>query len=103
MAHGLFAGSKKPRRSGAYEMRLCNACLALGQQVGFFQRRAQGQVEDHRADGGEQRVDQRDAAGDLGHDGDELRRLAKDVQVAEVADERVGEHVDQQAAEGTTP
>ena len=45
MAHGfLFAGSKKPRRSGANEMRLCNACLVLGQQVGFFQRRAQGQV-----------------------------------------------------------
>ena len=65
----------------------------------LFQRGAQGDVQDDCADGGEQRVDQRDAAGDLGHDGDKLCRLAKDVQVAEIADERIGKHVDQQAAE----
>ena len=95
----LFAGSKKPRRSGAYEMRLCNACLVLGQQVGFFQRRAQGQVQDDRADGGQQRVDKRNAAGDLGKDRGNLGRLAEDEAVAEVTDERVSKHVDQQAAE----
>ena len=66
----------------------------------LLQGGAQGDVQDNGADGGEQGVDQRHTAGDLGHDGDELRGLAKDVQVAEVADERVGEHVDQQAAEG---
>ena len=65
----------------------------------LFQRGAQGDVQDDCADGGEQRVDQRDAAGDLGHDGDKLCRLAKDVQVAEIADERIGKHIDQQAAE----
>ena len=74
----LFAGSKKPRRSGANEMRLCNACLVLGQQVGFFQRRAQGQVQDNRADGGQQRVDKRNAAGNLGKDRGNLGRLAED-------------------------
>ena len=41
-----------------------------------------------------------DRTGFVHKHGDELRGLAKDVQVAEVADERVGEHVDQQAAEG---
>ena len=66
----------------------------------LLQGGAQGDVQDNGADGGEQGVDQRHTAGDLGHDGNELRGLAKDVQVAEVADERVGEHVDQQAAEG---
>ena len=72
----------------------------LRQQMCLLQGGAQGDVQDNGADGGEQGVDQRHTAGDLGHDGDELRGLAKDVQVAEVADERVGEHVDQQAAEG---
>ena len=72
----------------------------LRQQMCLLQGGAQGDVQDNGADGGEQGVDQRHTAGNLGHDGDELRGLAKDVQVAEVADERVGEHVDQQAAEG---
>ena len=54
----------------------------------LLQGGAQGDVQDNGADGGEQGVDQRHTAGDLGHDRDELRGLAKDVQVAEIADER---------------
>ena len=74
-------------------------CSILGQQVGFFQRRAQGQVQHDRADGGQQRVDERNAAGDLGKDRGDLGRLAENEAVAEIADERVSKHVDQQAAE----
>ena len=80
-------------------MRLCNACLVLGQQVGFFQRRAQGQVQDDRADGGQQRVDKRNAAGDLGKDRAISAGWPKMKRFAEVADERVSKHVDQQATE----
>ena len=71
----------------------------LGQQVVFFQRRTQRQIQNHRADGGKDGVHQRDAAGDLGGDAGQLHRLTENVPVAEVAEERVGEHIHQQAAE----
>ena len=62
-------------------------------------RRAQRQIQHNRAHGRQQRIDQRDAGGNLGDDRSEVDRLAEQVAVAEIADQRVGEDVDEQAAE----
>ena len=40
--------------------------LALGQQTGALQSRAQGQIQDDHADGGGYAVDEGDTTGDLG-------------------------------------
>ena len=71
--------------------------LGLGQKVRTLQRRAQGQIENDDADGGGHAVDEGDAAGDLGQGLGDGVILTEDIYVAEVAEERVGKDVQQQA------
>ena len=97
-AHGIFLHKKTPPKRDN-EMRLVWGLLYPWAAGGLFQRRAQGQVQHDRADCGQQRVDERNAAGDLGKDRGDLGRLAENEAVAEIADERVSKHVDQQADE----
>ena len=59
--------------------------------------RAQGQIEEDDADGRGHAVHEGDAAGDLGQSLGDGVLLAEDVDVAEVAEERVGEDIQQQA------
>ena len=70
--------------------------FALGQQTGALQSRSQGQMQDDYADGGGYAVDKGDTTGDLGQGLCHGVLLPKDVHVAEVAKEGVGEHVQQQ-------
>ena len=71
--------------------------LSLGQKVRTLQRRAQGQIEENDADGGGHAVDEGDAAGDLGQGLGDGVILTEDIYIAEVAEERVGKDVQQQA------
>ena len=75
--------------------------LALGQQTGAVEGRAQGKVEQDDADGGSYAVHEGDAAGDLGQGLGYGVLLTEDVNVAEVSEERVGEDVQQQAGTGS--
>ena len=61
--------------------------FALGQQTGALQSRAQGQIQDDHADGGGYAVDKGDTTGDLGQGLCHGILLAKDVNVAEIAQE----------------
>ena len=63
--------------------------------------RAQGKVEQDDADGGSHAVHEGDTAGDLGQGLGYGVFLTEDVNVAEVAEERVGEDVQQQAGTGS--
>lgn len=76
--------------------------LDLGQQVCTLEGRAQGQIEDDDADGGGHAVHEGDAAGDLGQSLGDGVLLAEDVDIAEVAEERVGEDIQQQAGAAAT-
>lgn len=71
--------------------------LGLRQQVCTLEGRAQGQIEEDDADGRGHAVHEGDAAGDLGQSLGDGVLLAEDVDVAEVAEERVGEDIQQQA------
>lgn len=76
--------------------------LGLRQQVCTLEGRAQGQIEEDDADGGGHAVHEGDAAGDLGQSLGDGVLLAEDVDVAEVAEERVGEDIQQQAGAAAT-
>ena len=74
--------------------------IAQAQQTGTLQGRTQGEVQDDRTHGGGHAVYKGDAACNFGQ---RLRHgvfLTKDVHIAEVAQERVGQHVQQQAGTG---
>lgn len=79
---------------------LLGLLFGLGQQVCALEGRAQGQIEEDDADGGGHAVHEGDAAGDLGQSLGDGVFLAEDVDVAEVAEERVGEDIQQQAGGG---
>ena len=70
--------------------------LALGKQLCTLQCGAQCQIQHHGAGSGSHTVHKGDAAGDLGQRLCHGVLLPKDVHVAEVAKEGVGEHVQQQ-------
>ena len=76
---------------------LVGLLFSLRQQVCTLEGRAQGQIEEDDADGGGHAVHEGDAAGDLGQGLGDGVLLAEDVDVAEVAEERVGEDIQQQA------
>ena len=62
--------------------------LTLGQEIGAFQRRAQGEVEDDGADRGGHAVDEGDAAGDLGKSLCDGVLLTENVNIAEVVQKK---------------
>ena len=70
------------------------------QQLAALQRGAKCQIQNHNANAGKHAVHQRNAAGDLGGNAGQLHRLAKNLAVAEIAQKRIGKHIQQQAAEG---
>ena len=68
-----------------------------GQQARPVQGGADGQVQQHRAGGGDQAVHQGDPAGHAGQGLGHRVVLPENVNVAEIAQQRVGDDVDQQA------
>ena len=71
--------------------------LTLGQQVRALESRTKCQIQDDDADGGRNAVDEGDTAGDLGQSFCDGVLLTEDVDIAEIAEERVGDDVQQQA------
>ena len=71
--------------------------FALGQQVGALEGGTECQIQQDDADRGGDAVDEGDAAGDLGQSLGDGVFLTKNVHVAEIAEKRVGEDIQQQA------
>ena len=71
--------------------------FALGEKLCVLQGRAKGQIQQDDADGGDHAVDEGDASGNLAQGLGKGVFLTENVHVAEIAEERVGEDVEQQA------
>ena len=72
--------------------------FALGEELCVLQGRAEGQIQQDDADGGGHAVDEGDASGDLAQGLGKGVFLTENVHVAEIAEERVSDDIEQQAS-----